>query len=206
MKAGQEVRVIDIPADVGGQTAFECLHEFSSGGHFSEHLQDVSRKYHGSAIREFLTHLTQNKAMAIKLASELVDELLNKWLSDHPSGQIRRVLRKFAIVAAGGEVATHFGVTGWKPGDAIKAIEQCWAAWLKERGGSGHLEEQQAISQVRRFFALHGDSRFSPWSQDASNKTMNRAGFKKGIDGVIEFYVYPEVFKKTFVKVWIQAL
>lgn len=196
LKAGQEVRVIDIPADVGGQTAFEDLHGFPGGGPFAEHLQEVSRKYHGSAIREFLLRLIQEKPTAINYAYELIDKLLREWAPNHSNGQIRRVLRKFAILAVGGELATIFGVTGWKSGEAIEGIKQCWTAWLKERGGSGHLEEQQAISQVRRFFALHGDSRFSPWGHDPSVKTTHRAGFKKESGGVIEFYVYPEVFKK----------
>src|SRR5262249_593613 len=50
-----------------------------------------------------------------------------------------------------------------------------------------------ALAQVRHFFELHGESRFSPWqgSQEQS-KTINRAGFRR--NG--EFFVFPEAFRQ----------
>jgi putative DNA primase/helicase len=52
---------------------------------------------------------------------------------------------------------------------------------------------------VRRFFELHGESRFTPWGDTVlagDFRTMNRAGFRRDNSaGESEFYVLPELFK-----------
>ena len=55
-----------------------------------------------------------------------------------------------------------------------------------------------ALSQVRRFFELHGESRFSPWEMALSGdfRTVNRAGFRRANDhSETVFYTLREVFK-----------
>jgi putative DNA primase/helicase len=80
--------------------------------------------------------------------------------------------------------------------ESPSAAAVCFAAWLDARGGTGAAEVAAGLAQVRRFFALHGESRFSRCGDDdADRPTINRAGFRReGIDGT-EFLVLPSVWR-----------
>jgi putative DNA primase/helicase len=121
------------------------------------------------------------------------------------SGQVKRVVHRFAHVAACGELATELGITGWPVGESLKAAADCFQAWIEDRGGvADNLEDVKAIAQVREFFQRHGSSRFPPLLtiQDGriqintADKTHNRAGFQMAAGGKTEFLVFPEVYKK----------
>jgi putative DNA primase/helicase len=107
-------------------------------------------------------------------------------------GQIRRAASRFGLVAAAGELAAALQITGWKAGDATWAAAACFQAWLARRGHIGPAEIEAGIEQVRRFFALHGESRFTPEGLLTNGRpVINRAGFRK--DGC--FWVFPEIFR-----------
>ena len=53
------------------------------------------------------------------------------------AGQAWSVCHRFALVAVAGELATEFGILPWDKGDATKAADICFAAWLDERGHLG---------------------------------------------------------------------
>jgi hypothetical protein len=68
-KAGQEVRLVDIPADAGaGFGAFESLygpkdlHVAASAGVFAEEMRKATEQYYGAPIRRFLELLTARYA------------------------------------------------------------------------------------------------------------------------------------------------
>ncbi|MFT6583407.1 MAG: hypothetical protein ACJAU6_003861, partial [Alphaproteobacteria bacterium] len=53
--AGQEVRVIDMPAAAGvGLGAFENIHRFDSPDAFARHIKRAASEYYGTSIRAFL--------------------------------------------------------------------------------------------------------------------------------------------------------
>jgi putative DNA primase/helicase len=110
-------------------------------------------------------------------------------------GQVRRAIGRFSLIAAAGELATKLGITGWPEGEASGAILRCFEAWLDHRGSTGPAELQAGVQQVRRFIEQHGESRFSPWDEDASRPTINRVGFRKRADDGVEFFVLPESFR-----------
>jgi putative DNA primase/helicase len=98
-------------------------------------------------------------------------------------------------VAAAGELASAWGITGWETGAAIHAAGMCFRAWLERRGGAGPQEDDAALAQVRHFIELHGEARFSP--MDGSNRTtINRAGFRRTINGAEQYLILPEVFRR----------
>ena len=79
---------------------------------------------------------------------------------------------------------------------------RCFTAWCDTRGGLGMQEETVALSQVKTFFELHGESRFSPWDkpEDDKSRTSNRTGFRKeGTEGT-EFYVFRDLFRNEICK------
>ncbi len=100
-------------------------------------------------------------------------------------------------MAAAGELATKFGITGWPAGEAIRAAGACLAACLDRRGGTGAGEDAQALAQVAHFIELHGSSRFADLACDHERIVINRAGFRrKDPEGRTEYLILPEVFKR----------
>jgi hypothetical protein len=117
---------------------------------------------------------------------------------------VLRVARRFGLVAIAGELASHYGLTGWPEGEAERAAKQCFMAWLESFGGAGNREERVMLSQVRAFFEAHGASRFedtNPANWNKTEKVINRAGFFRTLeDGRREFLVLPEAFKNEVCK------
>ncbi|HMM58322.1 MAG TPA: DUF927 domain-containing protein [Rudaea sp.] len=201
-RAGHEVRVIDVPADVeGGSGIFERLPDDCAPGDFADRLKRAAAEQYGHALREWLAALTADTVSARDVLRVHRDRMTESLCGQIAAGQVRRVAQRFALVAAAGELATAKGLTGWPKGEADKAANACFAAWLRARGTDGAAEPAAMLAQVRLFLAQHGESRFSPWRDaDESHKprTINRAGFRKGKDDDgdgLAFYVEAEVFR-----------
>jgi len=197
-RAGQEVRLVDIPSDAGkGNGIFEDLHGFSSGAHLADHLNQQVGKYYGIAVRAFLRLLVQTQTdMLKKNIKELRDDFLASKVPCGADGQTRRVASRFALIAAAGEIASRFGITGWKPGIAIEGASICFDAWLDRRGGTGSQEEGAALAQVKYFLEAHGEARFTDFDKQTERPTINRAGYRRITEDGVEYLILPEVFRR----------
>lgn len=182
-RAGQEIRLVDVPADAGaGLGAWEHLHSYANGADFSRALDQAAKRYYGAPLAAFLDKLGQ-------CTSDLPDELRKaqklfeaQHLTAEASGQARRVADRFALVAMGGELATQWGLTGWDRGAALAAAGVCYRSWLAGRGGEGNQEEVNMLNQVREFFERHGDGAFDLWHRigdDRSPRTADAAGVRR---------------------------
>ena len=200
-RAGQEVRLADIPADAGaGHGLFENLHNHPGGAAFAQALDRAARTCHGTAARAFIAGLVENPAGVAAAIEAFRREFMAETLpmlapGREVDGQIHRVAGRFALVAAAGEMATAMGVAGWASGEAIRAARTCLEAWIVGRGGTGPKETEAALAQVRLFFEQHGESRFSPKDGNTDRPTINRAGFRSEVEGRTEWWVLPEVFR-----------
>lgn len=67
---------------------------------------------------------------------------------------------------------------------------------MKNRGGLSAQEGQEVLRQVRRYLEQHGDSRFASFDSDDAQKTINRAGYRKQVDGGWHYFVLSESFKQ----------
>lgn len=201
-KAGQEVRLLEIPADTNKYGLFEHLHEYDNGAEFSDVIKDRTLKYYGVAGREFVRNIIENKASIDSAVKKFVNKFISEHVPKNSDGQVMRAAGRFALIAAAGELATQFGITGWEPSCAAEGVAVCFNAWLSDRGGIGSSEETKIESQVRLYFAQHGESRFTPWFTNSSDSrtTHNRAGFRKETSNGTEFFVYPVVFKTEIAK------
>lgn len=196
-RAGQETRLIDIPADTGVHGLFEELHGFQDGAQLAKHLTQATTQYYGVAAREFLSKLTANVDAIKSQAHEIMRNIQGSLLPKDACGQVERVLSRMALVGAAGEIATSLGITGWEEGAANAAVVVSFNAWIESRGNTQSLEKQQLIDQVCRFFQLHGSSRFSPWIEpEDETKTYNRAGFWKNDASGTRFHVFPRAFRE----------
>ncbi len=203
-RAGQEVRMAEIPADAGaGLGVFENLHGFPDGASFSRALTDAAAEHYGTAFPAFVAAVIRDRAELPAIIRRHRATFVEKALADlEPAGQVLRVAARFGLVAVAGELATSFGITGWDQGEALKAAETCFRGWLDARGGVGSAELTDLLGQVAQFFELHGEARFTPWDRaDRGDshmpRTSNRAGFVRELEGGgLQWYVLPETFQK----------
>lgn len=198
--AGQEVRIVDIPADAGaGFGLFEDLHAFESADAFARHLKGLTTHHYGHASRAFLKVVVERFDAIQREARVFCDQFVRDHCPEGADGQISRVAARFGLIAAAGEIARDAGILPWPEGEAMRAAGRCFHDWLAQRGGIEPAEERNAIAQVRHFIELHGASRFEPISdgrEHAEARVINRAGFRAGdaINGY-EYIVLPEVWK-----------
>jgi putative DNA primase/helicase len=205
-RAGQEVRLVDVPADAtAGLGAFEDLHGTASGGSFAEELRLATEKYYGAPIRRFLEQLTVRHAADPVGLAELLRDSRDEFLAAHlpgaASGQVRSVCGRFALVAAAGSLATAFELTGWPDDEADRAAEVCFHSWLDRRGSAGDYDIEAGIRQVIAYIEAHGSSRFEAAWQDGAERVISRAGFRRREENKLwEYMVLPEQWRSEVAK------
>ncbi len=199
---GQEVRLADFDADAGaGFGAFEELHGHPSGAALSVAVKDAAALNHGAVGLAWLRHVVAHRALLADFIADGIRQFVAEVVQAGAAGQVERVARRFGLVAVAGELAAHYGLTGWAKGEAERAAKACFASWLEGFGGIGNREERDMLAQVLAFFEAHGASRFEDVAATADQRIVNRAGFHRtGTSGVREFLVLPEAFKTEVCK------
>ena len=185
MKSGQEVRLIPIPTEVREGSALEYFHEFDTGHEIAGWVQGHAARCFGVAGRAWLEHLVDNTGGLSAALRERMDAIEARMVPAAASGQVKRGGRRFALIAAAGEMATEAGITNWPAGESERAAHTCFKAWLVSRGGAGNGEETAMLRAVRRFFESHGEGRFTWWHRakdDHNAKTLQRAGYRRFVD------------------------
>lgn len=211
-RAGQELRLAEIPADAGaGLGVFERLHDYATGSDFAKALDRAARKHYGTAFHAFVSELTLRQEDVPAMVREAQRKFESVCLSEQAHGQARRVAGRFALVGAAGELATKWGVTGWEPGEALQAARRCFEAWLSRRGGQGNQEEKAMLRQVREFIRRKGESAFTDWDRPANDTEKHapgkpdRAGYRRACldtDGndSQEYFVFTEAWRGLICK------
>lgn len=202
VRAGQSVRLADVPADVeGGYGIFEALHDAADGAALSAALKDAAAGTYGAAWPMWLEFLTG--ADSQKLTASLrkaIDAFHAAHVPADAAGEVRRVADRFAIAAHAGELASacRHHLTGWPKGQATEGAAECFRAWLRQRGGAGSADTAALLAQVRAFFEAHGQSRLEELANmDMRLPVRDRAGFRRNDGlGVVEYLVMPEAFRR----------
>lgn len=198
VNAGQEIRMADIEADAGaGLGAFETLNGCASPAALSLALKDAATRHHGAAGVAWLRAIVNDRDGLADLITDGVRQFVVENAPAGAAGQVLRVAQRFGLVAAAGELASYYGVTGWPEGEAAQAASRCFAAWLDSFGGTGNREDRALLAQVRGFFETHGASRFEDVAATVDQRIINRAGFyRMGLGDEREYLVLPEAFKR----------
>lgn len=196
--AGVEVRVAHIDADAGqGLKTFDSLVLADTSAGQADKIKELSQAYYGVAGIAWLEHITSDKAATTATARQLVNDFMSNYSDLAP--QAYRVSRRFAIVAAAGEMATLAGITGWQAGQATTAVMTCLNNWLDNYGRDGEHEQRQIIEHIKAFIEQHGSSRFQPchihMHQDFETKITNRAGYHNYDTG--EYYFSTSTFDEV---------
>ena len=176
-KAGQQIRLLDIPADRQERGVFDDLHSSKSGAKFSKEIKRATRENFGTAGPAFVGSLIGRKAEAKAEFRRCQLVLRERLAKKYPqlSGQADRGIDHFSVIAAAGELATSMGITGWSKNAALDAALVAARLWIRARGGSGATERQQAIQRTRSYLSQHGSARFERPGQP--QRVQNRAGW-----------------------------
>lgn len=195
--AGQEIRLADIEADAGaGMGIFEGIHGHPNAAAVAGAIKAASDKYHGAVGLAWLENLAANRDQLAVSLREAIECFVADLVPVDAASQVGRVARRFALAGVAGELATHYGLTGWSEGEAMRGARQCFNAWLEAFGGNGNREVRAIVEHVRAFFEKHGASRFEFMQATEDQRIYNRAGFFcNKADGSREFLVLGEAFR-----------
>ena len=198
--AGIEVRVAHIDADAGAGNdlrTFDSLVLADTSAAQADKIKELYYRYYGVAGMAWLEHITTDKTATTATAKQLVSDFMSKYSDLAP--QAHRVTKRFAIVAAAGEMATLAGITGWQAGQATTAVMTCLDNWLDNYGRDGEHEQRQIIEHIKAFIEQHGSSRFQPCYRntrlDFEERTPNRVGYRNMETG--DYYFSKETFDKV---------
>lgn len=179
IRAGQEVRIIDLSADAGqGMGAWQELHGHETPGQFSDAIRTACAANYGALGRAFIHAMIENwNTLAIP---QKVAQVLTTWTPPSASGQARRVIQRFALAAVAGELAVGFDLVPWTEGESLTAAKECLDSWLVNRDGAGDQEDRRAVETVRAFISRYGSSRFQTLDLEGMiERIPDRAGFKR---------------------------
>jgi putative DNA primase/helicase len=195
-KVGQEVRLADIDADAGaGWGAFQQLGSHSSAATFCDALTDASMRFYGVVGGEWLKAVVADRSRLVDLIPRQIQDFVAEVVPTGASGQTNRVARRFALVALAGELASHYGLTGWPEGESTQAAKACFASWLDRFGAVGDKEERNFLRNIVAYFNMYGDARFQS-VDDPQPRLNKRTGFWRqgSSDGTREYLVPCESF------------
>ncbi len=153
-KVGQEVRMPDIPVICDGiNQIYDSSLDKKAQAELSEYLKKMSNTYYGTPLRKFL-EIFNNKDKALyylEQAKKTMNRFVEEKCKDASSGQIRRVARRFGLVAATGEMAVNEGIFPWSVDDAYNCCSHPFDLWFKEHGSNVDMEIERAISNIKEF-------------------------------------------------------
>lgn len=201
LDAGLLLRFAHIPSDAGkGYGVFDCINYGTAPQDIGNRVNELASQHYGHAGIKWLEYLTKDKDRTMQKAQTLLDSFIEQH-SQVKNGQANRVLRRFALVAAAGELATQAGITGWKQGRVFDAVAQCFTTWLGNLGNGENMEETKTLEHIKAFFEANGTSRFEDLTviRQADGEVIrprihNRVGYYDPEDKV--YLVSPTMFKK----------
>lgn len=202
-RAGQTVRLLDIPADTGcGLGLFENIFDLPNPAAYADAIKQGCLNWYGSASRAYIGRLVKLRKVASEILTHLYGGFCDELCQGSVDGQVKRAASKFALCWLAGIVAAIHGqseqILPVSTAEIGKAVKNCFHAWIENRGGTGAWEEQQVVKAALNLVQTQS-SRFEPMDSTLLIMTgtiRDRAGFKRTTDNKTIFYVLPQVFQK----------
>lgn len=166
-RAGQLVRLIDVPADAGqGQGLFENMHAHGAA-FFAEAIKTAAMKHYGVAGPAFVEALAEDPLRTAESIQKMIREIKGRMLAGlcHVDGQVERLASRFALIGAAGTLAHECLNLPWGEGEAEQAALTCFRACLSMRGGEEPGEMIAALQAIRDAVERYGESRFRDLDQ-----------------------------------------
>lgn len=154
VKAGQEVRLIDIEADSRAYGVFDALHGAARPDDFAIMIQKAATDHHGAPGHAFVKRLIAVFSQNPDSMKSSVSGIATSWINELPSavdGQIARVATRFATIGLAGELATQMGLTGWDKSAARDAAKLAFFDWYDRRYGAKREAVNEYVKLLQRF-------------------------------------------------------
>ena len=201
LDAGLLLRFAHIPSDAGkGYGVFDCINYGTAPQDIGNRINELASQHYGHAGIKWLEYLTHDKDKVMEKAQALLDSFVEQH-GQIKNGQASRVLRRFALVATAGELATQAGITGWQQGRAFEAVAHCFNTWLGNLGNGENMEETKTLEHIKAFFEANGTSRFEDLTvirqadgEVVRQRIHNRVGYYDPEEKV--YLISPTMFKK----------
>ena len=169
--AGAQMRLVNVEADAGkGFGLFDTLAGFKNAQALVDAMRAASVTYYGTAGPAFIRAIVEQ-------GKEEVTERLRKKIKAFEaklgvlSGQAGRVARRFAIIAAAGELAIELEIAPWPAGSVASAAKWAFERWRKTCGRAKvNIEQRDAEQRFGGVFEAYGDSRFDDIHTDDNEK------------------------------------
>jgi hypothetical protein len=155
-KEGEEVRMIDVPADAGKEMGiFESIPEdFEDASTYAQYLGTQSQLFYGTPQAAFLEKLIAD-LNAENPESSTKDQLI-KWMEsfrekcdiDTKSGTEVRFANRFALAYAAGCLAVEYKVLPFTVEDVFNGISECYKATLAMQPESWKEKVKQHLKKL----------------------------------------------------------
>ena len=203
-RGGAEARMVNIPADAGkGMGAFEDLHGRRDAAQFAVTLREAALKFYGAVGREWVRLLITDRVVYTELLRDYILEFERDHMPQDAAPEVGRVVHHFAVIAAAGELATLFDLTGLELHEAEWACAECLRAWLESRGGAkaGH-DASEMLAQVRHFLQSHQADfcRLPENPISGAPRVYRPVGYTRASDSSPVYFVQGEIFKREACK------
>jgi hypothetical protein len=192
-RAGQLVRMLDIPATRAFGVFDRPVPEGDAAA-FAKRCKLAATSAYGTAGPAFVHSIIAENVAGGDVRSMVADFVAAE-VPPGADGQIDRAAQHLGLIMAAGELASAFGLTGWRSGEARDAAAWALKEWIKARGGTEAAEVRQAIKQVRLMIEAHGESRFQSLDDLDTKPVPNRLGWCKGAGREREWWVPPESWR-----------
>jgi putative DNA primase/helicase len=194
--AGQELRVLDIPANAGvGLGIFEQVTDGTEVRQLVQDLSDSCSRYYGTAGPQFLRMVVRLQDTLPAEIQRTVEKIVRTLVPENANPQVQRAARRFALVGAAGRMASSWHIIPFTQAEVDEAVRRCFNAWYASRGHDGAIEEIRALRQVQAFFEQHSNSRFVQLGEP-TERTPNAVGFWDKA----KYYVYPNCWRDEVCK------
>jgi putative DNA primase/helicase len=164
--AGLSVRLVDVPAEVQPESAFETC-PVDQIEELGKRFYPLTTQLYGAAGRKWLQHL-------VDLGPDEIQARLRRhreeWLAiptidavrTSATGQVRSVINRFALVAAALRMAIEADLLPWSMDDSDLGIASCLVRWAASRKGRLNLagEMVSAVEQIRGLLTANLQGRF----------------------------------------------
>lgn len=176
-KAGQAVRMIDIPADAGQYMGLFDDTKNMPPDKFSELLTERSATYFGTIGPAFVQTVVRAPQESIRQLRGAISSTSAALLAEirSPEGQVSRIARRFAIVAAAGELLNNVLGQPWRQGAMQEAARICFLSALGRRGGAHSAEYTAVIDAIREVTDKFGESRFRAFTDNFAANASHTA-------------------------------
>ncbi len=181
-KAGQLVRMLDVPADRGqGYGAFDSPGRYRDAASFSAAIKAAATSAYGTLGPAFVEKILQvGTDETERLLRRYITVFMRRHLPKDTEGQVQRAGERFGLICAAGEFAALHGLVPWKTGEVENAAAWAFEQWIENRGGVDSMEVRQVIERIRSFIDLRGKSHFERINGGDRCVIHHQAGWTKG--------------------------